>query len=125
MTSITRAARGGAAGRRAPSRGRLLRSPEIASAMFAGCGGRPGGATCEGRPSMHDDAHLVAPSRAISEWISCHLARGARAHRAAREMLALRRLLFRNNETMVNAVRFGESRFFLLGRRMYGLTSYV
>ena len=30
-------------------------------------------------------------------------------------MLALRRLLFRNNETMVNAVRFGESRFFCWG----------
>ena len=81
MTSITRAARGGQARPTRPVRGRLLGPPEIASAMFAGCGGGGDlGATCEGRPSMHDDAHLVAPSRAISEWISCHLARGARAH---------------------------------------------
>ena len=125
MTSITRAARGGAASRRAPSEAACSDRPRLRAPCLRAAGGGDLGATCEGRPSMHDDAHLVAPSRAISEWISCHLARGARAHRAAREMLALRRLLFRNNETMVNAVRFGESRFFLLGRRMYGLTSYV
>ena len=78
-----RAARGGAAGRRTPPEAAcLLRSPEIASAMFAGGGGGELRATCEGRPSMHGDAHLVAPSRAISP-ISCHLhlfSRAARAH---------------------------------------------
>ena len=94
MTSITRAARGGAAGRRAPSEAACSDRPRLRAPCLRAAGGGDLGATCEGRPSMHDDAHLVAPSRAISEWISCHLARGARAT-AASEML--RRLLFNDN----------------------------
>ena len=39
---------------------------------------------------MHDDAHLVAPSRAISEWISCHRARGAHVLTVLRERCSLR-----------------------------------
>ena len=90
MTSITRAARGGAAGRRAPSEAACSDRPRDCERHVCGLRGADLGATCEGRPSMHGDAHLVAPSRAISEWISCHRARGAHVLTVLRERCSLR-----------------------------------